>query len=200
MNISTYLTAAVLHGTAAYSALAEVTIHKDFTDWQAATPGFVTIDFTDLSQFGFVTNQYADQGVLFTDGDDVVFGSDFATFPLDGFGVSGQGEFNLQFLPLQFSIATHFTGGGQLELFFEGALIYTSPHYSGTEGTFLGFVSTLPFDAARIVDPDDPGVVFDNLYFGVPGPGCALPLLALAGAIGTRRRRRSRGLTSRARQ
>jgi len=179
---------ALLIATAA-QAQAEVTIHEDFSAWQAATPGFVTIDFTDLTQFTIITDQYSDSGVLFTDGDDVVFGPDFTSFVVDGFGAIGQGEFNWAFATPQYSIATHFTGGGQLELLFGGAPIYTSPHYSGIEGTFLGFVSTLPFDTARIIDPDDPGVNIDNLYFGVPAPG-ALGLLALAGMSGPGRRRR----------
>jgi hypothetical protein len=165
---------------------ADVMVYEDFVAWQAVTPNFVTIDFTDLPNFTFVTDQYADQGVIFTDGDDIVFGPS-PTFPLDGFGIDGQGEFNFHFSSPQSAIATHFTGGGQLLLFHQGQLVFNSGPYSGTEGTFLGFSSTQLFDAARIID-DDPSVVFDNLYFGVPGPG-VLPLLAMAGAIGERRRR-----------
>jgi hypothetical protein len=186
MGIKISLWAIATVGVTATSSDGEVTLYEDFAEWQAATGSIVSIDFTDLPQFTFVTDQYADQGVIFTDGDDIIFGPS-PTFPSDGFGIDGQGEFNLQFSSPQAWIGTHLVGTGQLQLFYLGTLIFTSNPYDDNTG-FVGFTSTELFDAVRIFD-DDPSVVFDNLHFGVPGPG-ALPPLALAGLMGARRRRR----------
>jgi hypothetical protein len=52
---------------------------------------------------------------------------------------------------------------------------------------FAGLISSQAFDAALVFDPIGTLVVLDNLHFGVPAPG-VLPLLALAGIVGARRR------------
>jgi MYXO-CTERM domain-containing protein len=58
------------------------------------------------------------------------------------------------------------------------------------ESNFAGLLSLVSFDQAIIYRPPEVSdlVVIDNLYFGVPAP-VALPLLALAGVVGRRRRR-----------
>jgi hypothetical protein len=187
MQCTIQTSAAFALGASVAAAGAEVTIHEEFGEWQAATPGFITVDFADLAQFTIVSDQYAGQGVLFPDGDDVVFGNDFITFPLDGVGIDGQGQINVEFLAPRNAIALHFTSVGVLRLYDQGSLIHESPTFSGGPGTFLGFSSDQSFDSASIVDVPNGSLRIDNLYFGVPAPG-ALALLTLAGAIGPRRR------------
>ncbi|MCH8150741.1 MAG: hypothetical protein IH830_00025 [Planctomycetes bacterium] len=166
---------------------------EEFTDkaeWISAVGRFTTIDFTGFPDGTFITDQYADLGILFTDGNDNIFLSDNA-FPNDGAGLFGGGftPIAVSFDTPQAWIAVDFPGAVQFELFREGELIYTSSLFGGGGvGFFAGLVSSELFDAAVILDPDDQSVFIDDLHFGVPAPG-AIALLALASLFSTRRRR-----------
>jgi Flp pilus assembly protein protease CpaA len=56
--------------------------------WEAAVGDFVTIDFTGFPDDTVITDQYANQGVVFSDGNDRIRVSE-SLFPLDGAGLRG---------------------------------------------------------------------------------------------------------------
>ena len=166
---------------------------EEFTDkdeWIAAVGRFTTIDFTGFPDGTFITDQYADLGVLFVGGNENIFLSDNA-FPNDGAGLDDGGftPIAVSFDTPQAWIAVDFPGTVQFELFSGGELIYTSSAFGGGgAGFFAGLVSTELFDAAVIDDPGDFSVAIDDLHFGVPAPA-TLALLALGSLFSTRRRR-----------
>ena len=163
----------------------------EFTDkdeWIAAVGRFTTIDFTGFPDGTFITDQYADLGVLFTDGADVIRFAPNA-FPNDEWGLDGNQQIDLLFDTPQAYIAVDFPGFLMIELFSGGELIYTSGLLGiGGVGNFGGLISSELFDAAAIFDPFDDNVAIDDLHFGVPAPG-AVWILALVGVYATRRRR-----------
>ena len=173
-------------GRAAVGGFIEFT---DKEEWIAAVGAFTTIDFTGFPDGTFITDQYADLGILFTDGNDNIFLSDNG-FPNDGAGLFGGGftPIAVSFDSPQAWIAVDFPGLMQFELFSGGKLIYTSSVFSDFQSRFAGLVSSELFDTAVILDPADHAVFIDDLHFGVPSPG-AIALLALGGLFFTRRRR-----------
>ena len=166
----------------------------EFTDkdeWIAAVGAFTTIGFTEFPSGTFVTDQYADLGILFTDGNDIIVCCGKETFPEDGAGLDGNGDIAVAFDTPQLWIGADFPGFLDIELYFQGKLFHTGVFGFGGVGNFGGMLSTQPFDAAVLIDPLGEAEI-DDLHFGVPAPG-TLPLLAL-GALWTRRRRREIGL------
>lgn len=175
-------------------ASADVEVYFDFAEWQNALTSTTTIGFTGFPKGFGISDQYADQGVLFPPNDTFIL-TGFDLFPNDGAGLhSGvaSGEIAASFLEPQYGIAAHFTGSIQFELFSDGASMFLSDTFGGAPGVFVGFVSDQPFDSAVLFDPNDPVAVIDDIHFGVPAPG-ALPLLGAAGIVGGGRRRRQKG-------
>lgn len=173
------------------AAVATVTEYHDASQWQNAVGQSNTITFTGWPNFTLLTNQYANFGVVFTQGNDfVLYTSSFVT---DGVGVSGGSGIQLSFASPQHGVAVDFPGNVKFQLFSQGTLIYTSNDFVDgfPDGEFGGLVATQSFDTAIITDPSDNIVYIDNLYFGpvLPAPG-ALPLLAFTAVIQTGRRRR----------
>ncbi len=163
---------------------------EEFTDkdeWISAVGRFTTIDFTGFPQGTFITDQYADLGILFTDGNDSIFLSEPA-FPNDGAGLDGNGNISVVFDTRQAWIGVDFPGDLQIELFREGRLIHTSVFIAGGIGNFGGIVSSELFDSVFLIDPVDAAVFIDDVHFGVPAPG-ALWLLAAVALLPRRRRR-----------
>ena len=162
----------------------------EFTDpleWQAAVGMFVTVDFTGFPNGTFITDQYAELGILFTDGNDSIFLNDGA-FPNDGAGLDGNGNISVSFDTPQAWMGVDFPGALQIELFSSGRLFYTSSIAGGGgAGFFLGLISSELFDSAVLIDPADQAAI-DDLHFGVPTPG-ALWLLGVAALLPRRRRR-----------
>lgn len=170
------------------SVSAEVAAFDDFGLWQAAAGEFTTITFTEFTP-DLVTDQYAELGVLFTDGNDLNIPSPTG-FPLDGWGLDGgpDDKITLEFSQSQYSLAMHYPGGVVVQLYLDDVSL-GEPLDSPTSGfnNFFGIVSEVGFNRAVIYDPDIL-VAIDNLYFGPPIPAPAgLALLALAG-IRLRRR------------
>ena len=165
----------------------------EFTDkdeWIDAVGQFTTIDFTGFPEGTFITDQYADLGVLFTDGNDTISVND--GFLNDGSGLRGSDTITIAFDSPQAYIAVDYPGGMKIELFSQGRLIYTSSDFGlGGAGNFAGLLSTDLFDGALLYDWIAGSVFIDDLHFGVPASG-ALPLLAL-GALTQRRRRQQIG-------
>ena len=164
---------------------------EEFTnkdEWIAAVGRFTTIDFTGFPDGTFITDQYADLGILFTDGNDSIFLNDGA-FPNDGAGLDGNGNISVSFDTPQAWIGVDFPGVLQIELFSSGRLFYTSSIAGGGgAGFFFGLISSELFDAAVLIDPVDGAVFIDDVHFGVPAPS-ALWLLAVAAFMPRRRRR-----------
>ena len=165
---------------------------EEFTDkdeWIAAVGQFTTIGFTGFPHGTFISDQYADLGILFTDGADVILCCSKDTFPEDGAGLDGNQQIDLLFDTPQAYIAVDFPGDVQFDLFSGGILFHSSVFIAGGFGNFGGLISSRLFDAVVISDPVFGDVFIDDLHFGVPAPP-ALALLALASLFCARSRRR----------
>jgi hypothetical protein len=174
--------------------MAQVTQYTDFAPWQAAAGPFTTIGFTEFPAGTFITTQYAALGVTMIDGDDFVIGCGCPeSIFLDGFGLDGFLDLNLTFSAPMTSIAVHYPGVVQFQLFNNGQLIFTSGMFGtgpGQVSAFAGLVSSQPFDSAIILDWASGTVTIDNLYFGPPIPApSAAGAIAVACLIRPRRRR-----------
>ena len=181
------LSAAVV-GVLATPALAiEVQEFTDKAAWEAAVGEFTTITFTELPENTWVTDQYADLGVLFTgDSDSIRHGSWFQN---DGVGLDGNLEIRLEFDVPHRWIAADFPGLVDYKLYRDGEFLYRSDEFgSGAIFSFGGIISSEPFDMVIIDDPVDSAPFLDDLHFGIPTPG-AMPLL-LFPLLTPRRRRR----------
>ena len=175
----------------ALPASAGVMEFTDKDEWIAAVGEFTTIDFTGFAAGTFITDQYADFGILFTDGNDSI--QNTCSHVNDCWGLDGNGDIALAFDTPQLWIGVDFPGFLDIELYYQGKLFHTGVFGFGGVGNFGGMLSTQPFDAAVLIDPLDEAEI-DDLHFGVPAPG-TLPLLAL-GALGTRRRRSARATST----
>lgn len=180
-------------GNMSGEASAEVELFFDYSPWQSAMGATTTIGFADLPGGTFVTTQYADLGVLFTDGlDQVQCCGGFGTYPQDGAGLNGVGPVELLFTQPMHGIATHYPGNIIFELYDGDALIYESVELGiGGPDNFAGLISNQSFDRAILRKPGDLFMQIDNLYFGPPVPGpAALPVLAWVAwmRVGSRRR------------
>lgn len=182
----TAITCAAISGRAAVGGFID---YHDKAAWLAAVGAVTTLDFVGLTPGSFITDEYANLGVLFADGNDSVLGpGGFDTFPNDGWGLDGNGNITLLFASPQAWIAVDFPGNLRIDLYREGLLIYNSGEFGvGGVGNFGGVVSSELFDRAILTDIQDQAAV-DDIFFGVPGPG-VVPLLGFAGLWPPRRRR-----------
>ena len=187
MNIRLKLFPSIaLIGCAAFSIPASAGF-VDFTDkdeWIAAVGDFTTIDFTGFPLGTFITDQYADLGIIFTDGNDSIHQT--CSFVNDCWGLDGNGDISVTFDTPQLWIGTDFPGFLAIELYSNGNLIHTGFFGFGGVGNFGGILSSVPFDAAVLIDVGDEAAI-DDLHFGVPTPG-SLTILVL-GCLFQRRRR-----------
>jgi hypothetical protein len=192
MSVRTLIMLFIVAGPCLSSPIASATVveYVNKAQWEAAAGAFSTIHFTELPDNTLVTTQYASLGVTFTDGSDYIYHS--SSFVIDGAGLNGAlNSTYLAFGAPMASVAIDFPGGAKFELYSSGQLIYTSTHFGGSGvGHFAGLVSDVPFDAARVFDPEG-GFFMDDLHFGpsVPAPG-ALSLLGPALFMAANRRRR----------
>ena len=161
----------------------------DYEEWQIAAGPYVSVDFTGFSFGTFITTQYQDLGVVFTDGNDYITGPD-PLFP-DDWGLAGNhSPIHMDFLTPQYSIGAHFIGIIAYQLFLDENLIYETQPLGVGPGV-VGLVSDTPFDSAVFIDPlQGEFVTIDNLYCapGIPAPS-ALPLLG-GGLLAVRCRKR----------
>ena len=169
-----------------------VTEYTNKANWQTAVNNnYSTVDFVGYPQGMFVTNQYQSLGILFTDGNDSIDLSQ-TLFLDDGAGLEGNNIFHVSFTTPINWIAADYPGKLKIKLYNQGNLIYTSSDFGfGGVGFFAGLVTTAPFDAAVINDPERDDVLIDNLFFGppIPSPG-PLALLGIAALLPNWRRRR----------
>ena len=191
------LLAALVTSAAGVSAQGGVIEFDDKDAWIAAAGEFTTIGFTEVPNLTFLSNHYADLGVVFSDGNDITrCCGQFETWPNDGAGLDGNGNITLAFDEPQASIASDFPGFLQIELYRKGQLIYASGLLGvGGVGNFGGLVSGALFDTAVLMDfPPEHEAEIDDFHFGgsvcpadLDGDGAvAVPdLLALLAAWGT---------------
>ncbi len=165
-------------------------------DWTAAVGAPVTtIGFIGMTG-QFITEQYADLGVHFTDGDD--YGTFNGNF-LDLFGIKGAptdgGHITLQFDTPQTWIAVNFLGVVKFELYSGPTLLGTTGNGGGGQpgNHFFGILADTSFDKVIISDPADGSVFIDDLHFfsPIPGPGLLAVVVVMAGVFPLRGRRRS---------
>jgi hypothetical protein len=169
-----------------------VTAITNRSQWLSTVGSHTYIGFTEFPEFTIITDQYAENGVAFTDGNDFIFTS--SSFPSDGAGLVGAdplfGTISMAFVESRFALAFEFTGTMQVALYANATLLYTSSIYVGGFNPFIGFVSTEPFDSAVAMDPSGSIVTLDNLYFGAPVPAPAAGVVWV-GMILSKSRRRS---------
>jgi hypothetical protein len=140
---------------------------EDRDGWFDAAGPVTTIGFTEFPDGTYITDQYADNGVTFVDGDDLITCCSKVTFPIDGAGLDGNAAIHLLFATPQRWIAADFPGVVQFELLSEGLSVYESGGFAnGGTGNFGGLLSTTPFDEAIVLDPWDTQVNLDDLHFG----------------------------------
>lgn len=165
----------------AAAGMTQVVEFEDKAQWLDAVGPFQTADFTGFPSGTPITDQYADLGALFTDGQDVVLCCDGVSFPNDEAGLRGFTSVSLQFRTPLRALAFDAVSvlGAQISLFREGRLVHVSSVFGLEAEGFAGLVSPAPFDEALIGNAIGEGVGFDDLHFGVPSPG-ALSLLAIA--------------------
>ncbi len=165
---------------------ADVTEYEDKFNWEAVVGEFTTIDFTDYPSNTVITDQYLDQGILFTDGDDIIaVGSYFN----DSRGLHGDGIITVVFIEPMNWIGVDYPGAVKYELFNDGQLLYASSDFGEYgAGHFAGLVSSVQFDKVILSDWVDGYVAIDDLHFGafVPGAGSGI-LLIFYGVFGRRR-------------
>jgi hypothetical protein len=169
---------------AAAPARSSVIVFLDRAEWEAAVGKLTTIDFTGFDEGTFITDQYADLGIIFSDGNDSIYAS--SAFVNDGWGLDGNGDIVLAFDQPQAWIGFDYPGFLEVELYSDGELFFESDSFGGGVGNFLGLLSTEPFDAAVLIDFIGEAAI-DDLHFGVPAPG-SICLLSLAAIHRTRRR------------
>lgn len=187
------LACSVCAQTIATSCYGQATEYYDRASWESTVGEFTTIGFTGFPLGFLITDEYADQGVLFTDGFDQVFCCGFfATYPQDGAGLSGLSQIELEFTQPMLWIAADFPGNIRISLYDGDDLIFSSISFGvGGPGNFGGLLSSIPFSRAVITDPTDAFVFIDDLHFGpsIPAPAAA-PLFAATLLWGRHRRRR----------
>ncbi|MDY7109972.1 MAG: hypothetical protein SYC29_15175 [Planctomycetota bacterium] len=142
-------------------APAEVDVFFDIDQWKIAAGETKTITFTEFPYGTLITDQYADLGVLFSDGNDTIHVS--SGYVNDGFGLNGHGNITVSYTTPQYAIAVDFPGALALELRRHGELVYRSLDY-GTGPLFVGLVSTDPFDEAMLLDPSMGYQFIDDLH------------------------------------
>ena len=166
------LAAALVVLAAAATGSADVLEFEDKDQWIAAAGPFSTADFTGFPHATVITDQYADLGVIFTDGNDFVVCCSETTYPEDGAGMAGIGDINVSFDTPQHWIAVDYPGVMQFELYSGGESIYLSSQFFSCPavGCFAGLISYQPFVSARIIAPGGDADI-DDLHFG-PGNSC----------------------------
>ena len=127
-----------VHASAIVDGVVET---EDREDWIAWVGEFDVVDFVGFSEGTLLFDQYADLGVLFSDGNDTVRVNQNY---LDGFGAFG-GLFSDEGLTMVFDepqswIGLDYPGFIQFQLFREGELVYESSVFRAPQGG-IGFGS-----------------------------------------------------------
>ena len=189
---TTVLVALVSHVTVAASHAGIVTEHIEFDEWSALAGDVTAVTFTEYPAFTVITDQYADLGVIFTDGNDFV--GVHGTSVIDSHWLSGSDSdsITVQFDAPRRAVGAHFPGVLFFELYNGDQLLYVSTQFPDIfSHTFAGLVSAIPFD--RVVLASwllVPTATIDNLYFGPPVPAPGILTVMAAGFLLRNKRRR----------
>ena len=188
------------------TAAAEVTWTLDKAAWTASYGGqqnVTDVDFGTLTPGTIVTEQFADLGVHFTDGDDqAVVANPWGpppTFPALRSNIFGSppGEYDMTIV-LDESMAGFGVRPASTSydvLFYLNGAAVGEAHVAGIQSwlpdAFVGFQSSVPFDSLKILHIPSPNpaqyVAVGNLAFVIPAPGVFG--VALVAAAFSRRRR-----------
>ena len=146
--------AMVMSGDALSATGEECAAHVlDREAWFEAAGEVITLPFQDLADQGvfFVTDEYADHGVLFTDGNDFVHVQGKGTYPNDGVGLNGfDSTITMEFHPPIYWAAVDLPECDPLILFSGGREILQTPVCF--PGEFIGVGSTMPVDKVIVYD------------------------------------------------
>lgn len=139
--------------------------YTDFARFSAAYGDVPTrIRFTEVPVDTLLTNQFADDGVFFTDGDDTVTAD--RMFVEDGIGVDADGRINILLSQPAVAIGAFFPGALRIDLFDgDGNEIYQSRDFAGSG--FAGVVADTPFEAVALSDWADDSAFIDDLVIGL---------------------------------
>ena len=152
----------------------------DKDDWIVAVGPSTTVDFSSYPEFTVITDQYADLGVVFADGDDTIYVNE-GLFLNDDVGLDGNGDIVVVFDSPQFWIGADHPGYLRIQLLRDGELLYASDDWGpGGTGNFLGLISTQFFDAAILIKGGGEAEI-DDLHFGPPVCPADLDVDALVG-------------------
>ncbi len=123
------LCAVVLGLSAGGTASPGVLEFEDKAEWLDAIGRFVTADFTGFPLGTFITDQYADLGILFIDGNDSIHFT--PSFVNDDWGLDGNGNITVVFdSPIAY-IGVDFPGDLQIDLYSDGRLIHSAVLFWG---------------------------------------------------------------------
>lgn len=178
------------------TSLADFTIYTNRDQWQSATGRSTAITFVGYPEFTTITDQYAEHGIFFTDGNDFISLS--ASYPSDGAGLVSAADIlvpesgvYMEFAEPRTSIAFDYIGRIKFEFYLDGQLIHMTNHFSSGNTPFVGLISSSPFDRVLAWDPFDAVVAIDNLHFGDPVPSTGSMLVVAIGVLMNRRRPRT---------
>ena len=147
--ITTLVLAATVAWAVAPSLHAEVTEYEDKSAREASVGDYTTIDFTGFEWGTIITDQYADLGVFFTDGDDKIVHGD----PIDDRALDGKDSVNMRFDQPQMWFAVDYPGAMQMSFYRGNEWVYTSSQFGGTGGPyFAAVVITEAFDQVVLAD------------------------------------------------
>jgi len=172
------------------SAQASLVLTTNKDEWLDAAAPVTALDFTDLALFEFVTDQYADLGVMFFG--TAIGHTGMSLYPSDGHGILG---WTHQLIEMEFDaprtrFAIELGSGSMVMTFYLGGAEVGIANVSNATSLFWGAVLESTFDRVTLEDQGLGFTAIDNLYFGapIPAPG-ALALVAFAGLVSRRRRR-----------
>jgi len=187
------LVGAVISAAITTNSFASVVyFQNDYAGWSASASSYATCSFAEFPQNTFITDQYANLGVLFTGFTGNVVKTSAIIFPLDSHGIDGNCGIELTFAAPTYSVGAHGPDVWKYLLYQGNTLIHTSTYSNGGIGNFAGIVSSVPFDRVQFKGfplPDCDDVYIDNIYFSsIPAPA-AIAVLVMAWPLRRARRR-----------
>jgi hypothetical protein len=151
----------------------------DFTDFALFQGAFgaplTRIGFDEVPESTIVTNQYQNDGVIFTDGDDQTLND--ANFVEDGVGLRASGRIHIQFSQPARAVGAFFPGAMTIEVFDTqgGNSLHQSADFGGGgTGHFGGVIGDTGFGFVELRDWADDSVFIDDLVFGFGPPEGAI--------------------------